>query len=64
MLLKKIIGVHGFIGVNKNNSFVNQVFQNFEPCLCDLKAFSSTNLNMGIKTTQNFTLISKPLRKM
>jgi hypothetical protein len=30
----------------------------------DLKTFSSQNLNMGIKTTQNFTLISKLLRKM
>jgi hypothetical protein len=30
----------------------------------DLKTFSSQNLSMGIKTTQNFMLILKLLRKM
>jgi hypothetical protein len=30
----------------------------------DLKTFSSQNLNTGVKATQNFTLISKLLKKM
>ncbi len=39
-------------------------FKVSKKCLYDLKTFSSQNLNMNIKTTQNFTLILKLFRKM
>jgi hypothetical protein len=46
-------------------------FKNFKPFLANsalkiqksANTFSSQNFNMGIKTTQNFKLISKLLRK-
>jgi hypothetical protein len=69
MMFKKIIKVHGYIGVKAIlRHFCKASFQNFKPFLAnralkfqknanDLKTFPSQNLNTSIKTTQNFTPI-------